>query len=231
MTSSIRAILFDKDGTLFSFQETWGGWAYHLLNHLAAGDLERRGDLAARLDFNLETRTFEPSSLAIAGTVDDVVSALSPGVAHLTPQDIRAHVVNSSMEIVLTEAVPLRPLVSRLRAADFVLGVATNDAEAVAREQLDQVGVLNSFAFVAGSDSGFGAKPDPGMCTAFLEATGVSPSAALMVGDSTHDLTAGRAAGMGTVAVLTGPATAEALQNDADSVLPDIGRLPGYLGL
>jgi phosphoglycolate phosphatase len=52
-----------------------------------------------------------------------------------------------------------------------------------------------------------------------------------MVGDSAHDLTAGRAAGMGTIAVLTGLAKASDLEPFADLVLPDIGYLPNWLGL
>ena len=52
-----------------------------------------------------------------------------------------------------------------------------------------------------------------------------------MVGDSPHDLVAGRAAGMTAVAVLTGIATEADLGPLADVVLPDIGHLPGWLGL
>jgi phosphoglycolate phosphatase len=50
-----------------------------------------------------------------------------------------------------------------------------------------------------------------------------------MVGDSRHDLQAGRAAGMRTVAVLTGIATSPDLRDLADVILPDIGHLPGWL--
>jgi hypothetical protein len=52
-----------------------------------------------------------------------------------------------------------------------------------------------------------------------------------MIGDSTHDLDCGRAAGMTTVAVLTGLADRDDLAPHADVVLPDIGSLPGWLGL
>jgi phosphoglycolate phosphatase len=51
-----------------------------------------------------------------------------------------------------------------------------------------------------------------------------------MVGDSTHDLVAGRAAGMQTLGVLTGVADSEELAPFADAVLPDIGHIPGWLG-
>ena len=50
-----------------------------------------------------------------------------------------------------------------------------------------------------------------------------------MVGDSTHDLMAGRAAGMQTLAVLTGAAGAGELAPFADHVLAHIGDIPGWL--
>ena len=47
--------------------------------------------------------------------------------------------------------------------------------------------------------------------------------------DSLHDLEAGRAAGMRTVAVLTGVAVAAQLAPHADVVLPDIGALGAWI--
>jgi hypothetical protein len=55
------------------------------------------------------------------------------------------------------------------------------------------------------------------------------PETVLMVGDSLHDLKAGRAAGMRTAGVLTGIAAAEDLAPFADVVLPDIGLCPRWL--
>jgi phosphoglycolate phosphatase len=67
------------------------------------------------------------------------------------------------------------------------------------------------------------------MCLAFAERLQVAPARLAMVGDSRHDLQAGRAAGMRTVAVLTGVARAADLADLADVILPDIGALPGWL--
>ena len=50
-----------------------------------------------------------------------------------------------------------------------------------------------------------------------------------MVGDSTHDLIAGRAAGMATIGVLTGTAGHADLAPYADVVFPDIGHIPAWL--
>ncbi|MEH6752099.1 MAG: HAD hydrolase-like protein, partial [Paracoccaceae bacterium] len=51
----------------------------------------------------------------------------------------------------------------------------------------------------------------------------------VMVGDSHHDLLAGRRAGMQTLGVLTGTALAADLAPMADAVLPDIGHIPAWL--
>ena len=129
----------------------------------------------------------------------------------------------------MSEAVPLRPLLQALRAQGLRLGVATNDSEVPARQHLANHGITDCFDFISGYDSGHGAKPGPGMCLAFARSLGLHPSRVAMVGDSLHDLEAGRSAGMRTVAVLTGIARREVLQPMADVVLPDIGALPGWL--
>ena len=87
------------------------------------------------------------------------------------------------------------------------------------------------FDFIAGSDSGFGGKPAPGQLLAFCDATGLAPDTCVMVGDSTHDLDAGRAAGMRCVAVLTGVATRTDLAPFADAVLTSVADLPAWLAV
>ncbi|MGB3148663.1 MAG: HAD hydrolase-like protein, partial [Paracoccaceae bacterium] len=59
--------------------------------------------------------------------------------------------------------------------------------------------------------------------------TGLAAGEVAMVGDSLHDLQSGRAAGMRTVAVLTGIAKRAELEPFADVVLADIGQLPEWI--
>jgi phosphoglycolate phosphatase len=73
----------------------------------------------------------------------------------------------------------------------------TNDAEAPAHAHLNRAGVADLFDFVAGCDSGHGAKPAPGQLLAFARRTGLAPERVVMVGDSLHDLHAGRMPGCG----------------------------------
>ncbi|WP_233489101.1 HAD family hydrolase [Rhodovulum sp. 12E13] len=227
----LRGLLFDKDGTLFGFQATWGGWAADLVERLADGESGVRDDLAARIRLDLDARLFDPGSPIVAGTVDEAVALMLPALPGWEFGALRARVIDESRAIVPVEAVPLAPLLSRLGQAGYALGIATNDAEEAARAQLAGLGLGESFPFLAGADSGHGAKPGPGQCLAFAAETALAPEEVAMIGDSTHDLHAGRAAGMVCVAVLTGTATADDLAPHADAVLPDIGHLPGWLGL
>ena len=223
----IDAIIFDKDGTLFDFRATWGAWAERLLDEVSAGDAERRHALARAIRFDSATG-FHPSSVAVAGTPAEI-GVLLEGETGRPARELEDLVNRLAAETVQREVTGLAKTLALL-AERHVLGVVTNDGEALAHAHLGSVGIAHFFAFVAGYDSGHGAKPDPGSLQAFSRATGTAPERTLMVGDSRHDLEAGRAAGMGTVAVLTGLAEASELADLADVVLPDITHLPEWIG-
>lgn len=226
---TIEALLFDKDGTLFDFAATWGTFGRVAMLNLADGDEAHANKLGQAIGFDLSTETYSPDSPVIAGTVDEVADLL---VAHL-PRQPHAALVDTlndaSAAAQQVPSVPLGPFLEGLRQRGLRLGVATNDAEAPALQHLDSVGIRGHFDFIAGYDSGHGYKPGPGQLLAFAAHVDVDPARVAMVGDSLHDLEAGRAAGMKTIGVLTGLASAETLAPMADVVLPDIGHIPDWL--
>jgi phosphoglycolate phosphatase len=226
----IEAVLFDKDGTLFDFAATWNDFALRLLDHLAEGEAQRRESLAQALGFDLDTGGFLPDSPVIAGTNRQVASLIAPLLKDWDVDALERLIIRQAADAPLTEAVPLVPFLAGLAARGLTLGVMTNDSEEVARAHLRTSGIEGMFDFVAGADSGYGSKPSPLPLLAFARATGHTPDSVVMVGDSLHDLAAGRAAGMWTAGVLTGLAAAETLAPMADVVLPDIGHLPQWLG-
>ncbi|MBL4628969.1 MAG: HAD family hydrolase [Roseicyclus sp.] len=225
----IRGIVFDKDGVLFDFQRTWGGWAHRIITMLSDGDRALAQRLADALAYDMSTRRFRPESFVIAGAAHEVSGVVAAHLPERSFDDVHEFLDTQAAATPLAPAVPLRPVLSDLRARGLRLGVATNDTESAARAQLQAVDVLDLFDIVNGSDSGYGAKPDPGMCLAFAQGAGLSPDVLVMVGDSTHDMSAGRAAGFACVAVLTGVASAKDLAPHADVVLPDIAALGDWL--
>ncbi len=225
----IAGILFDKDGTLFDFNATWGAWAETFLDDLARGDRELTLRLATAIGYDQRKATFLASSPVIAGIPSEIAECLLPFMPGASPSSLISHMNLAAAEAPQIAAVPLQPLLGSLRARGVKLGVATNDAIVPARAHLRSAGIVDLFDFVSGSDSGFGAKPHPGPCFAFAEATRLPPSRIAMVGDSRHDLLAGRAAGMITVAVESGLNDPYALASLADFVMGDIGELPEWL--
>ena len=224
----IDGLIFDKDGTLFDFRISWGQWAEGFLAQIATGP-EHAAQLGRAIGFDAATLTFAPESPVIAATAADIAAALAPHLPGQTVVSLTALIDDTAGAAPMSEAVPLRPLLAALRGRGLKLGVATNDSEAPARQHLAAHGITDCFDFIAGYDSGHGAKPGPGMCLAFAGALGLDPARVAMVGDSRHDLEAGRAAGMRTVAVLTGIAKRDELAPHADVVLEDIGAIPGWL--
>lgn len=224
----IDGLLFDKDGTLFDFKVSWGRWATGFLSRIAR-DATHAVSLGQSIGFDLESGSFAPDSPVIAATAADIAAALAPGLPGVSVADLTERIDASAGQAAMSEAVPLGPLLAALRARGLRLGVATNDSEVPARQHLANHGITDCFDFIAGYDSGFGAKPGPGMCLAFARQLGLQPDRVAMVGDSRHDLEAGRAAGMRTVAVLTGIAKRDELAPHADIVLTDIGAIPDWL--
>lgn len=227
--SRIRAVLFDKDGTLFDFGATWESWAASFLRRIAQGDEARATTIGAAIGFDLAQMRFDRGSVVIAGTPGEIAEALQRHVPDQSRATLLDLINEEAARAPQIEVTPLVPFLEGLRAQGIRIGVATNDAEAPARAHLDAAGVTHLFDFIAGFDSGFGGKPSPGQMNAFLDLAGVSPQAAVMVGDSTHDLRAGRAAGMHCIAVLTGLASAADLAPHADAVLRDISELPDWI--
>lgn len=224
----IGGVVFDKDGTLFDFRRSWGNWSRRLIDELATDD-GHAARLARALGFDPETGVFDEASPVIASTGEEIAAELLPELPGQTLAALLARINLLSVEAEMTPAVPLEPLLGALRARGLLLGVATNDIESAARAHLREAGVEPMFHGIFGADSGHGGKPGPGMLLAFLRSTGLEPQQVLMVGDSAHDLVAGRAAGMRPVAVLTGVARAAELASLAEAVLPDIGHLPAWI--
>jgi phosphoglycolate phosphatase len=224
----IKAILFDKDGTLFDFRKSWGAWAATLLSDLT-DDPDAQWRLGMSIGYDPRTQAFAPDSPVISATPSEIAAVLAPHYTRLTADQLEIRMNILAADAPMAPAVPLEPLLTQLRAMGLRLGVATNDVESAAHAHLARAGILNLFDRVLGSDSGYGGKPHPGMLLAFSNHVALSPDSVAMVGDSRHDLDAARAAGMVAVAVLTGVATRPELAPHADIVLPDISHLPLWL--
>lgn len=224
----LDGIIFDKDGTLFDFRLSWGRWTADLLQELTV-DEQQAAKLGQVIGYDIATGNFAPNSPVIAATPREIAQTMLPYLPGHTLNGLIDQMNTLSAATEMSAAVALAPLLMNLRARGLKIGLATNDTEAPARAHLSGAGVLQLFDFVAGCDSGYGGKPGPGQLLAFAQRFGLDPARVAMVGDSHHDLIAGRSAGMYAVAVLTGIAGVAELASHADVVLKDIDALPDWI--
>jgi phosphoglycolate phosphatase len=108
--------------------------------------------------------------------------------------------------------------------------VLSNKLESLTVRLLEKLGLAGYFDLVAGSDTPPEQKPSARAVQYVLDALGVHPAQALMVGDSPTDIEAGRAAGVATVAVTYGYRD-RSLLAEADYVIDSLEELVPVLNM
>lgn len=233
MAAAIRAVLFDKDGTLIDFRATWLPVYEAIVGELFGGGTEATDRLLSAGGYDRATGRVDPRSVLAAGTNREI-AALWAGLVGRDDVAVLADEVNRRfMHYAETSLVPvtdLPVLFGRLRRNGLRIGVATNDSELALHAQLRRLAIEELLDFRCGYDSGHGAKPGPGMVAAFAASLGLPARAIAVVGDSLHDLEMAHAAGAGlAIGVLTGASPRETLEPHADHVIASIADLEAVL--
>ncbi|EPC00964.1 hypothetical protein L861_15515 [Litchfieldella anticariensis FP35 = DSM 16096] len=95
----------------------------------------------------------------------------------------------------------VREALDALLAKDMRLALVTNKPHAFIDPILERFGLARYFGLCVGGDSLPQKKPDPAPLQHVARYFGVAPQHCLMIGDSRHDIEAGRQAGFRTLAV------------------------------
>jgi phosphoglycolate phosphatase len=137
---------------------------------------------------------------------------LRPALAHAIPtlreEDLvpltdrfRHHFTTNENEIVLFSGVP--EMLASLKARGHWLAVATGKSRRGLDRAFDTLGLREFFVASRCADEGF-SKPHPGMLRALFDQTGMMPTDAVMIGDTTHDLQLAENAGTAAIGVTYG---------------------------
>ena len=228
----VRAVLFDKDGTLVDVQATLGPATCAVLRTLSGGKPDLFFHLADLTRVDTRAQRLLPGCPVISEATDVYgalwARALNEPLTVAFLQRIDALFLQETLRHLHPVGDP-GAVMRTLSARGYPLGVVTNDAEDSARQHLHRFGIDGLVTFVCGYDSGFGQKPDPYPVQAFAARADVSPGDVAVIGDSPHDLLSARAAGAVAVGVLSGPNTADLLKPHADVLLPSIMELADWL--
>jgi len=230
---TIRAILFDKDGTLIDVNATWIPIYREMFMDLFATDIAGAEALMAKAGYDKAAERFRAGSILAGGTTRQLVGVLWPDIGeaevtqkvHLLDRGY-THLVNDR----LIQLMPLAPILSELRAMGLKLGIGTNDNHLSAIAQMTALGVMEHFEDIIAADTVPVPKPSGNMIKSFAAITGLPPSAIAMVGDNHHDMEEARNGGAGlAVAVLSGNAAHADIAHLADHTLDSIAELPALL--
>lgn len=212
--AGLRAILIDLDGTL----------------------LETASDLAAaanrmRAEFGLPPLAVERVAQFVGKGTDRLVHRALADDLHGEAQAERFRLAKSSFEHHYrqtngqgTRAFPGVPeALDRLRAAGFALACVTNKPREFTTALLERTGLLARLGAAVAGDEVARRKPHPDLLLEACARLGVQARETVLIGDSSNDVEAARAAGCPCVLVETGYNEGEPIAALRDS--------PGVLGI
>lgn len=216
----IRAVCFDVDGTLNDTDDLWVARLERALHPLQVLSPNwQMYSIARRIVMELES----PGNLAY-----EVLDRLHLGalVARLFSAVSRSRNDNAGHFLLVPG---VREMLIELHNR-YPLAVVSAHGERSTFGFLEQFGLAQFFTAVATAQTCVHTKPLPDPLLWAAEKMGVLPEACLMVGDTTVDIRAGKAAGAQTVGVLCGFGTRrELIRAGADLILESTKDLTGAL--
>jgi len=151
----LKAILFDKDGTLIDFDATWGPAAYEVMRTLAQDDPGKLQALMAVSHYVEAERRFRPTSPLLAGSSASYGPLWAQTLGRASGPDLYGEMDDLFRFWCRETLAPIGEpvaIAAALKARGLKLGVATNDAECSARAQATALGLDAYLDFVAGYD-------------------------------------------------------------------------------
>src|SRR5574343_680215 len=181
-------VVFDWDGTLLD----------------SAGAIVRAIQASCRdLDLPVpdDARARHVIGLGRADAMVYAVPELAPADYQLMIDRYRHHYLSSDHQLTLFAGVPA--MLERLRGAGHMLAIATGKSRIGLERALDHSGLRPLFQCFRCADE-CQSKPHPQMLEELLVEFGVEAGAAVMIGDTSHDLLMARNAGVDALAVTYG---------------------------
>lgn len=207
-------VVFDWDGTLLD----------------SAGAIVKAIQAACRdLDLPVpdNARASHVIGLGLADAMRHAVPDLAPENYQAMVDRYRFHYLSGDHALTLFDGVPA--MLARLHAAGHILAVATGKSRLGLERALDHSGLRPFFSASRCADECH-SKPHPQMLEELMAEFGVTSSATVMIGDTSHDLLMASNAGVDALAVTYGAHPHDHLLEHAPlACLHDVAELDAWL--
>ena len=228
----IKAIIFDKDGTLLDFDSFWIEVSVcalkDILKKLGKENIPAEEILGA---LGVSEGTVDIDGLLCKGTYEqigiaiyDVLKKYEVDVSsdETVKMTLEAYNKNADFGIIKPACENLRETLERLKNSGIRLAVVTTDNGEITHKCLEGLGIENLFDMVYTDDGKTPVKPDPWCAKDFCGKFGISAENAVMVGDTATDVRFAKNAGIFVIGV---GRERERLASSADAVIPNVSHI------
>ena len=214
----IKAILFDKDGTLLEFSDIWTKGFKKLIYKLGLDD-GNHDNLKYEIGIANDGEVLENSVLS-SGTIKDLADVI---IKYKKITNLEKYIEDIFIETIEENSTEIRPtcdldeLFRFLKEQDIKIIVSTSDNLKVAEKMFEILELRDQLDFIIAADQ-FPPKPDPTSIEFIKEKFKILSDEILMVGDSKVDMEYGKNV-RSSVGVLCGTGSEPMLREFGDFVI------------
>lgn len=222
-------LMFDKDGTLIEFDQSWIKIGIQLVEDVCAYfHIKALDDVKKEL--GIVNDGFSPGSIMASGTLQDMITVFN----QYANQDTTLYTTEKSQmlirtrepEVILFDGVVT--MLHTLKSKGYHLGILTSDNRTGMERFFEKTQLHTLFDSVISTNGDCYEKPDPRILEPLWE-RGVKGCDMIIIGDTDNDMKTGRNAHAKlTVGVRTGLGE-HATFHEADVILKDVTKLPELL--
>ena len=231
----IKAIIFDKDGTLMDFESFWVTVSRYAIEEMkratgckfvptdeALYSLDVK-DGIANINGILAQDPYSVMGRALHGCFEKYGCKLS--VDEMTDMAVKAYHRNIDKGEVKAACFDIAGVMDKLKSMGLKLAVVTTDDPYDTEKCLKTLGLYDYFDEIYTDDGIHPAKPDSYACDDFCSKYSLQKNEVIMVGDTLNDVRFARNSGIDVIAVAKNDYNANILREEADAVIRDISLI------
>lgn len=233
----VKAILFDKDGTLMDFHSIWIKVAEELVaEYIKLYQLPQSMRPTLLKEIGVDGVFVHPRSAIAAGTSLDVAKGLCKYITSSKEEEMHEWVSEKLFALMyehrsyMKMTADLPRILQSLKDRGFILGVVTADDFAPTELFLKQYQLETFFDYVVASDTFAAQKPDKRIIESFCERFHLKACEVAVVGDTPTDLYLAKNGDCYAIGVLSGTGNRQTLEPLADLVVQSVGDFISHSG-